>query len=199
MVPQPIGPMAEARHSPLEGVLPWSLPDEVDNPLVSLAELRFARQIGLRLRPPMPAYTGGVPLPLQPNRVAVMRAVRTLWLGPDEWLITAPDGAVPELLSWITHAAADRRAQVTDLSASRIVIEIAGTRARALLEKGCGLDLHPRAFTLGCCAQTLLAGLPVILDQTGATPSYRLFVRRSAARWLCDWLIDAAEELRFVE
>jgi sarcosine oxidase subunit gamma len=198
MVPQPIGPMAEARHSPLEGVLPWSLPAEVDNPLVSLAELRFARQIGLRLRPPMPAYIGGVPLPLQPNRVAVMRAVRTLWLGPDEWLITAPDGAVPELLSWITHAAADRRAQVTDLSASRIVIEIAGRRARALLEKGCGLDLHPRGFTPGCCAQTLFATLPVIIDQTGAAPSYRLFVRRSAARWLCDWLIDAAEEFRFV-
>src|ERR1051326_5927715 len=84
--------MDETRHSPLEGVLPWAFPAEGDNPAVSLSELRFARQIGLRLRPPMPAYIGGVPLPLQPNRVAVMRAVRTLWLGPDEWLITAPRG-----------------------------------------------------------------------------------------------------------
>jgi sarcosine oxidase subunit gamma len=190
--------MADARRSPLDGLLPWSLPNKLGNAVVSLTELRFARQIGLRLRPPMPAYIGGVALPLQPNRVAVMRAVRTLWLGPDEWLITAPDGAVPELLSWIRHAAADRRAQVSDLSASRIVIEIAGPRARALLEKGCGLDLHPRAFTPGSCAQTLFAHLPVILDQTSAMPSYRLFVRRSAARWLCDWLIDAAEEFRFV-
>src|SRR2546421_267348 len=87
---------------------------------------------------------------------------------------------------WLRLAA--RRAQVTDLSASRIIIEIAGPGARALLEKGCGLDLHPRAFTPGCCAQTLFAKLPVILDQTSAA-SYRLFVRRSAARWLCDWLI----------
>jgi sarcosine oxidase subunit gamma len=93
---------------------------------------------------------------------------------------------------------ADRRAAVTDLSAGRVVIEIAGPRARALLEKGCGLDLHPRAFTPGCCAQTLFARLSVIIDQTGVAPSYRLFVRRSAARWLCDWLIDAAEEFRFV-
>jgi sarcosine oxidase subunit gamma len=186
--------MAEGRHSPLDGLLPWALPDAV----VSLAELRFARQIGLRLRPPIPAYVGGVPLPLQPNRVAVMRAVRTLWLGPDEWLITAPDGAVPELLSWITRAVADRRAAVTDLSASRVVIEVAGSRARALLEKGCGLDLHPRAFSPGYCAQTLFARLPVIIDQTSAAPIYRLFVRRSTARWLCDWLIDAAEEFRFV-
>src|ERR1700726_5195385 len=96
--------MAEGRHSPL-GLLPWALPDAV----VSLAELRFARQIGLRLRPPIPAYIGGVPLPLQPNRVAGMRAVRTLWLGPDEWLITAPDGAGPGMLSWIKHAGAAPR------------------------------------------------------------------------------------------
>jgi sarcosine oxidase subunit gamma len=190
--------MDKTRHSPLEGVLPWAFPAEDDNPAVSLSELRFARQIGLRLRPPVPAYLGGVPLPLQPNRVAVMRAVRTLWLGPDEWLITASDGAAPELLSWIRRAAADRRGEVTDLSASRIVIEIAGREARTLLEKGCGLDLHPRAFTVGCCAQTLFATLPVIIDQTNAAPSYRLFVRRSAARWLVDWLIDAAEEFRFI-
>jgi sarcosine oxidase subunit gamma len=189
--------MDETRHSPLDGVLPWALPAEDNNPTVSLSELRFARQIGLRLRPPVPAHIGGVSLPLQPNRVAVMRAVRTLWLGPDEWLITAADGAAPDLLSWIRRAAADRRGEVTDLSASRIVIEIAGKEARTLLEKGCGLDLHPRAFTAGCCAQTLFAKLPVIIDQINAAPSYRLFVRRSAARWLCDWLIDAADEFRF--
>jgi len=191
--------MAETRHSPLDGVLPWSLPAEGGDPVVSLSELRFARQIGLRLRPPHPAYLGGVPLPLRPNRVAVMRAVRTLWLGPDEWLITAADGAAPDLFSWISRAATGHRAEVTDLSASRILIEIAGAQARTLLEKGCGLDLHPRAFTPGCCAQTVFAKLPVIIDQTSTAPSYRLFVRRSAAHWLVDWLIDAAEEFRFTE
>jgi sarcosine oxidase subunit gamma len=52
-------------------------------------------------------------------------------------------------------------------------------------------------FEPGCCAQTLFAKLPVIIDQVSAGPSYRLFVQRSAARWLADWLIDAAEEFRF--
>jgi sarcosine oxidase subunit gamma len=180
--------MAEARRSPLDGLLPCVTPDGavLSGPL--------ARQ-ALRLRPPY--RLSAACHCLQPNRVAVMRGVRTLWLGPDEWLITAADGAAPDLLSWIRRAAADRRGEVTDLSASRIVIEIAGREARTLLEKGCGLDLHPRAFTAGCCAQTLFAKLPVIIDQINAAPSYRLFVRRSAARWLCDWLIDAAEEFRF--
>src|SRR2546421_10217303 len=117
--------MDETRHSPLEDLLPWALPAEDGNPAVSLGELRFVPQIGLRLRPPMPAYIGGVPLPLQPNRVAVMRGVRTLWLGPDEWLITAADGAAPGLLSWIRRAGPGRRGGVTGLSASRSVIRIA--------------------------------------------------------------------------
>ncbi len=186
-------PISHRRRSPLDGLLPWSLP----NGAVALAELCFAEQIGVRVRPPVAAYLAGVPLPLEPNRVASMRELRTLWLGPDEWLVTAPEGTAPDLIGRITRALAGRRAMVSDLSSSRAVIEIAGRQARALLEKGCGLDLHPRAFGPGHCAQTLFAKLPVILDQLSAAPAYRLFVRRSAARWLAEWLIDAAEEFRF--
>ncbi len=190
--------MAEGRHSPLEGLLPWALPAGAANPEVALAELRFAEQIGVRVHQPVAAYLAGVPLPLQPNRVASMRLVRTLWLGPDEWLVTAPEGAAPDLMGRLTRALDGRHAAVSDLSASRAIIEITGRRARALLEKGCGLDLHPRAFGPGSCAQTLLAKLPVIIDQTSAAPAYRVFVRRSTARWLCQWLIDAAQEFRAV-
>ena len=60
---------------------------------VGLSELRFAEQVGLRVKPPAPAYLAGVPLPLTPNRVASMGRLRTLWLGPDEWLVTAPQGS----------------------------------------------------------------------------------------------------------
>jgi sarcosine oxidase, subunit gamma len=182
-----------ARHSPLEALLPWSLPDGG----VALAELRFAEQIGIRLKPPVPAYLAGVPLPLQPNRVASMRELRTLWLGPDEWLVTAPAGTAPDLMGRLTRALADRHASVIDLSASRAIIEVSGPRARDLLAKGTGLDLHPRAFGPGRCAQTLFARLLVIIDQTAAAPWYRLFVQRSAAGWLAEWLIDAAAEFRF--
>ncbi len=189
--------MAEGRRSPLEGILPWSLEDTDNNPVVALSELRFAEQIGVRVRAPVPAYLAGVPLPLEPNRVASMRTVRTLWLGPDEWLVTAPENGAPDLFGRISRALFGRPAMVTDLSASRAIIEIAGPRARQLLEKGCGLDLHPRSFGPGHCAQTLFAHLPVILDQLSAAPSYRLLLRRSAARWLADWLIDAAGEFRF--
>ena len=53
------------------------------SPIVELGELSPAQQVGLRLRPPFPAYLAGVPLPLTPNRVAATGTVRVLWLGPD--------------------------------------------------------------------------------------------------------------------
>src|SRR4051812_50165765 len=79
----------EHRVSPLDGLLPWTLPGGA----VLLEEMRFAQQIGIRLRSRVPAYLAGLPLPLEPNRAAIMRTVRVLWLGPDEWLVTAPEGA----------------------------------------------------------------------------------------------------------
>jgi sarcosine oxidase, subunit gamma len=168
--------------------LPWS------SPTVALSELRPARQVGLRLRPPFPAYLAGIPLPLTPNRAVATGSLRVLWLGPDEWLVVA-EGVAPDLLPRLERAVSFRRAALSDLSSSRMIIELAGSAARDLLAAGCGLDLHPRAFGPGQCAQTLLARVPVILDQLNEAPQYRLLVRRSYARWLCDWLIDAVEGL----
>jgi sarcosine oxidase, subunit gamma len=164
------------------------------SPLVDVRKIEPARQIGLRLRPPFPAYLAGLPLPLVPNRVAASGAVRTLWLGPDEWLVVA-DGEAPDVLPRLERAVAGRRAAAVDLSSSRAIIEIVGSHARALLETGCGLDLHARAFRPGQCAQTLVARVPVILYEASEAQHYRLLVRRSYARWLVDWLIDAAEGL----
>ena len=162
---------------------------------IALREIAPARQVGLRLRPPFPAHLAGVFLPLSPNRVAASGALRVLWLGPDEWLVVA-DGDAPDLVPRLERAVAGRRAAVADLSSSRVIIEIGGDAARDLLAAGCGLDLHPRVFGPGQCAQTLLARVPVILDQLDDAPYFRVLVRRSYARWLMDWMIDAAEGIK---
>ena len=65
-----------------------------------------------------------------------------------------------------------------------------------MLAKGCALDLHPRAFVPGRCAQTLLARAQVILEQLDDEPAYRLLVRGSFAGYVATWLLDAMEEFR---
>jgi sarcosine oxidase, subunit gamma len=103
-----------------------------------------------------------------------------LWLGPSEWLVV--DGNPVELPGGV------------DVSANRTTIELAGPHARDVLEKGCSLDLHPRVFSAGRCAQTTIARTQVILWQTTNEPAYHLMVRGSFAHYLADWLTDAASE-----
>ena len=190
MIPKAAAAMPEPGRSPLHGLLPWSLPDRA----IILAEPGPLTQIDLRLKPPA-GTVAGIGLPLDANRVAMTGAVRSLWLGPDEWLLTAPAEAAGWLPGALARALAGLHAAVTDLSAARCAVDISGPLAAALLAAGCGLDLHPRAFAPGHCARTLLARLPVILDQIDAAPRYRVLVGASSARWLLDWLIDAAADL----
>ena len=80
---------------------------------------------------------------------------------------------------------------VVDVSANRTALELSGPAARSVLETSCSLDLHPRTFAAGRCAQTSLARIPVILHQLTEEPRYRILVRPSFAIHLATWLKDA--------
>jgi sarcosine oxidase subunit gamma len=165
---------------------------------VRLAELPFLTQVSLRVDPAggaaqRIALALGCPLPAA-GVVTGGRQQSVLWLGPDEWLVVGPDGDVGALVALLTAALDGHRGSVVDVSANRTTITVGGRAARAVLEKGVTLDLHPRAFAADRAAATTLARTLLLLWQTGDTPSYRLMVRNSFADYLADWLIDAAQE-----
>jgi len=108
-------------------------------------------------------------------------------LGPDEWLAVGPPDTASELISRFQGAQS-----VVDVSAARTTIAVDGARARDLLAHGCALDLDPRVFPVGRCAQTLLAHVPVIVVATDT--GFRVMVRASYAHHLAQWLVDAATE-----
>ncbi|GAA3743453.1 sarcosine oxidase subunit gamma [Spinactinospora alkalitolerans] len=195
--------MAEARgQSPLGGVYADVLEQGSATGQVWFAELPFQTQIGLRTDPKGPAVErigaaiGATP-PTEPGEVAVAGELSVLWMGPDEWLVVGPERAHRHVQSALRSALGDEHGAVTDLSAHRTTIAVRGPRARDVLSKGCAIDLHPRRFGRDRCAQTLLARAQVILvclDQD--IPDYRLLVRSSFARYVADWLTDAAAEYR---
>lgn len=120
-----------------------------------------------------------------------------LWLGPDEWLVVGPPDSRRDLEGRIREAAADEAASVsvTDVSAQRTTLLVAGPRARDLLAHGCALDLHPRAFGTGRCAQTSLGRTQVVLvARDEPRGGFWVLVRSSFAGYLTDWLLDAATE-----
>ena len=167
---------------------------------VRLAELPFLAQVNVRLDAKGAAADAvglalGLQLPLEPNTVVRAGELTALWLGPDEWLVVGPPGSQRDLESRIRAAAADEPVSVTDVSAQRTTLLVAGPRARDLLAHGCPLDLHPRAFGAGRCAQTTLARTQIVLvarDEPKA--GFWVLVRSSFAGYLTDWLLDAATE-----
>ncbi|MER6154307.1 sarcosine oxidase subunit gamma family protein [Streptomyces sp. NPDC001868] len=167
---------------------------------VRLAELPFLTQLDIRLDAKGAAADAiglalDLRLPLEPNTVVRAGQLTALWLGPDEWLLVAPPGSERDLESRIRAAAGDEPVSVTDVSAQRTTLLVAGPRARDLLAHGCALDLHPRAFTTGRCAQTTLGRTQVVLIARDEPASgFWILVRSSFAGYLTDWLLDAATE-----
>jgi sarcosine oxidase subunit gamma len=166
---------------------------------VRLGESPHRCQINLRGNPDDSAFAHGVgsvthcALPAA-NRSASGAGGTLLWLGPDEWLLTAAPGREKELVQALRQALQGQHAAVVDVSEARTVITIAGRRARELLQKGTPLDLHPRTFEPGHCAQTGLTRANVILHQIDASPRYELYVLNSFADYLWTWLERAAAE-----
>ena len=130
----------------------------------------------------------GAPLPA-PNAWTGGARITAVRLGPDEVLLTSPFLAPREL----EGAARDAGATATDVSAQRTTIRLRGARARDVLETGCAIDLHPRAFGPGSAAVTLLGRAGVVLLGVGEG-DYRILVRSSFAGYLAEWLLDAATE-----
>ena len=149
----------------------------------TLVDLRVAR----REPDPLPPF-----LPLEPNTWVAWIGRDVLWLGPDAWLVLDGTGATEPgaLIAELTTLLSGTHHSVLDVSSNRFVLEVSDVERHDLLARGCGLDLHPRSWRDGMCAQTLLARVPVILQER--SEATRVFVRPSYADHLVAWLLDAA-------
>lgn len=122
-----------------------------------------------------------------------------LGLGPDEWLVVGPAGAEEDLVERLEAALAGHFVAVTDVTENWTVIAVSGAKLREVLAKGCPLDLHPRTVRPGFVGQSVVVHADVILHlmadgSDGQVPTVHLYVRRSFAQYLRDWLADAALE-----
>jgi sarcosine oxidase, subunit gamma len=185
------------RTSPLQ---PWvesfgRLPNSiaiVEEPFVTMVDLR------VEASGPGAAAAGellGVALPTTACTFANSGDATVIWLGPDEWLVTGTAYTGPELEARLREAVAPHGGAAIDVSGQRTTVRLRGSHSRDMLAKGCALDLHPSAFGGGAAAETTIGRTGVILmavDGSGA--DYRILVRSSFARYLADWLLDAAEE-----
>lgn len=194
------------RQSALDGLVPPLEPAPQAG--LRLAELPHTAKLILRgeravdaFRHATAAVVGTEPPP-GPEAWIGRDGTAILGLGPDEWLIIGPPGAEARLEPALRRALGEaglRIAAVTDVTEAYTVIAASGPRLREVLAKGCPLDLHPRVVRPGFVGQSLLGPVDIILhliadQESGGDPLVHLYVRRSFAAFLWEWLADAGLE-----
>jgi heterotetrameric sarcosine oxidase gamma subunit len=117
-------------------------------------------------------------------------ALSLLGIGPGRWMLV--EHAVPLRSQGPLERLTDAFEIVIEIGDAWTQIAVSGTAMHDLLAKGCALDLHPTVFREGACAVTGFAHLRCLLFRFGA--GFRLFVGRSYAASLAEWLIEAAAE-----
>jgi sarcosine oxidase subunit gamma len=132
----------------------------------------------------------GLPMPEAACRAESAAGRASLWLGPDERLLLAPDGAGDSVAAALEAALAGHPHSLVDVSHRQVALRIAGPRASELLASGCPLDLDPEAFPVGMCTRTVLARAEVVLWRL-SPEEYHLETGRSFSGYVLEWLREA--------
>jgi heterotetrameric sarcosine oxidase gamma subunit len=152
--------------------------------VVELAAVRDRAQVLKAL-----ARRRGLQLPDLGHVVANGSAL-ALCVRPERWLlVTAPEPPGAAAGAW--QSACVGCGIAVDLSGALTALEVAGPEVRALLARGCRLDLDPAVFPAGHAAATVMAQVPVIL--TALAAGILLLTPSSTARHFREWLSHAAQ------
>jgi len=150
-------------------------------------ELAFIAQLDVRVDPSTAANLG---FPTEPNTATTSAGRDVLWLGPDEWLVVGAPDAAGAIAAELEASLAGLHHSVVDVSANRAMLELKGSSRHDLLASACPIDLHPRSWGDGRCAQSVFGAVQILLhEREGAT---RLFVRPSFANYVVDLLLAAS-------
>jgi methylglutamate dehydrogenase subunit D len=117
------------------------------------------------------------------------------WAGPDQYFIVA-EGRGEGALYREVKALVSGIGSVSDQSHGRVVIRIAGPKARAVLAKGTPVDLHQDLFPVGKSAITQMAHVGVHLTRVGEN-AFDLSVFRGFAESFWEWITEQAEEFGY--
>lgn len=167
---------------------------------VEMCELAFWGHVNLRGDSGDEAFQGavekavGARAPVAPNTIARAGERTIVWLGPDEWLVVSSPESRDGAADGLEEALSGLHVAVNDISSGQTIIRLHGPRARDLLNKGCPLDLHPRVFGPGQCAQSHIGKSNALIIQVDDTPTYDIIVRRSFADYLARWLLHSGME-----
>ena len=118
---------------------------------------------------------------------------RILWIGPNNWLVFS---SVLDLLEKEKNQFNEAEFAITDVSHSRIIIELEGNLVNEVLKKGCPLDIN--SLKDGDCANSVYNGINITIDFISESPKkVRILGLRSYGESLHHSVTDACLEFGY--
>ncbi len=137
-------------------------------------------------------------LPKEAGNTSVTEKITLLWLGPNEWLLVSNVEIAKEtniyeleqvLFDGISKTNLGAVINVTD---NFTIFSLFGSNIFEVLSKGCPYDFDSENFSDNKVVQTILNHIDVTIHRKSKN-DIDLYVRRSFAGYLWNWLKDSAD------
>jgi len=154
----------------------------------SLENKEFASKIGKIL---------GMILPKETSGTSSKEKITSLWLGPNEWLLVSNDEMPKETNTYeleqvlFDNISRTNLGSITNVTDHFTIFKLSGSNIFEVLSKGCPFDFSSENFGDNKVVQTILNHVYVTIHRKSEN-DVDLYVRRSFAGYLWDWLKDSA-------
>jgi sarcosine oxidase, subunit gamma len=135
----------------------------------------------------------GASLPEEACRANVSAERAALWLGPDEYLLLAPQADSISSMTGIETALGALPHALVDVSHRQIALQLQGPHAATILSGGCPLDLSLEEFPVNMCTRTVFSKADIVLWRT-ADEQFHVEVWRSFTGYVTGLLREIGRE-----
>ena len=155
----------------------------------SLENKEFASKIGEIL---------GMILPKEACSTSSKEKITSLWLGPNEWLLVSNDVITKENNTYelaqvlFDNISKTNLGAITNVTDHFTIFKLSGSNIFEVLSKGCPFDFNSKNFGDNKVVQTILNHVDVTIHKKNEN-DVDLYVRRSFAGYLWDWLKDSGK------
>jgi methylglutamate dehydrogenase subunit D len=130
-----------------------------------------------------------------PRRMTRGEGLAVQWCG-DQQYYAIGEGRREGALAIELKSCLNGNASVSDQSHGRVIIQLSGPKARAVLAKGSAVDFHQREFPVGASVPTQMAHVGVHVSRPDEE-AFELSLFRGCCEHFCEWLTEQAQEFGY--
>ena len=140
----------------------------------------------------------GMMLPNETCSTSNKEKITSLWLGPNEWLLVSNNEIAKETNTYeleqvlFDNISKTNLGAITNVTDHFTIFKLSGSNIFEIFSKGCPFDFDSEVFGDNKVVQTILNHVDVSIHRRSKN-DVDLYVRRSFAGYLWDWLKDSAK------